>query len=1046
MIERLIEASIRNRLVVGIVFILAAGWGIWALQHTPLDAIPDLSDNQVIVATDWMGRGPQVIEDQITYPLSTTLQGLPRVKSIRATSMFGSSIIYVIFEDGVDIYWARSRVLEKLNYAQTLLPEGVTPTLGPDGTGVGHIFWYVLESDHHDLGALRAIQDWYIRYQLASVDGVSEVASIGGFVRQYQIDLDPSRLLAFDVSLNQVVESVRKSNNDVGGRLIEMADTEYVVRGLGYIRTLQDVEEIVVSTTPEGTPVYVQNLGTVQMGGEIRRGLLDQNGEGEVVGGIIVMRYGENAKEVIDRVKSKISDLESGLPEGVTIRTAYDRSELIESAVGTLRHTLLQEAVIVALIVFLFLLHFRSAFAIIISLPIAVLISFIFMYYLGITSNIMSLGGVAIAIGVIVDASVVMVESAYRHISEGGEEVRKDLSGTILASARQVGRPIFFSLLIIILSFVPVFLLTGQEGRLFRPLAFTKTFTMTGAAFIAVTLVPVLMVLFMKGRMRSEAENPLMRIFITAYSRIQALALRFRWTTLILTLLILVTTVPIALSRGREFMPSLDEGSLLYMPVTLPNVSVTEAKRLLQVTDAIIKEVPEVDYVLGKVGRAETATDPAPVSMIETIILLKPRKEWRKGLTKADLIGELDSHLQIPGLTNGWTQPIINRIQMQATGVRTDLGIKIFGPDLDTLAILAQKAEQIVRPIHGAADIYSERVVGGRYLDIQIDRRAAARYGARVADIQMVIETAIGGMNLTTTVEGRQRYPVRVRYAADFRNNPETLKRVLIPTPSGIRIPLAELATIQINPGPPMINSENGMLRSLVLLNVRGRDMGSFVLEASDALSEQLDLPEGYYLSLSGQYENQIRARNRLMTLMPAVLLIIILLLYLTFRNIGETLLVILSVPFALVGGLLLQWILGYNFSVAVWVGFIALSGVAVETGVVMLVYLNEALDHHLQSGPVTEEHIRRAAIDGSVLRLRPKLMTVATSLIGLLPIMWSTGTGSDVMKPLATPLIGGIVTSLILILIVLPVVWSMLKEWELLRGRLHPGGREHGI
>jgi len=1044
MIEKLIEASIRNRLIVLMVFALGIGWGVWALQNTPLDAIPDLSDNQVIVATDWMGRGPQVIEDQITYPLSTALQGLPRVKTVRATSMFGTSIIYVIFEDAVDIYWARSRVLEKLNYAQSLLPQGVTPTLGPDGTGVGHVFWYTLESDRHDLGALRAVQDWYIRYQLTAVDGVSEVASIGGFVRQYQIDVDPTKLLSYNIPLRHVVMSVRKSNNDVGGRLIEMTDMEYFIRGLGYIKSVEDVENIVVGATVDGTPIYVRNIGTVQLGGDIRRGMLDQNGEGEVVGGIVVMRYGENAKEVIDRVKVKMAELEKGLPEGVTITTAYDRSDLIKSAVDNLRHTLLEEAIIVALIVLIFLLHFRSAFAIIISLPIAVLISFIFMKYIGITSNIMSLGGVAIAIGVIVDASVVMVENAYRHLSEGDDEARGDPVKTILISAKQVGRPIFFSLVIIILSFVPVFLLTGQEGRLFRPLAFTKTFTMTGAAFIAITLVPVLMIVFMKGRMRSESQNPLMRIFVAIYKQIQQIVLRFRWTTLAVTLLILIATVPLAMSRGREFMPSLDEGSLLYMPVTLPNVTVTEAKRLLQVTDALILSVPEVEYVLGKVGRAETATDPAPVSMIETIILLKPRNEWRKGMTKPALIGELDSIVQIPGLTNGWTQPIINRIQMLATGVRTDLGVKVFGPDLNTLAELALQAEEILREVPGAADVYSERVVGGKFLDIRINRNAAARYGVNVEDVQMVIETAIGGMNLTTTVEGRERFPVRVRYLADYRSDPEALKRVLIPTVTGTQVPLEQVADIEINPGPPMINSENGMLRSLVMLNVRGRDMGSFVDEAKAAMDEQFELPEGYYVNWSGQYENQIRARKRLMTLMPAVILIIFLLLYLTFHSIGETLLVILSVPFALVGGVLLQSILGYNYSVAVWVGYIALFGVAVETGVVMLVYLNEALDPYILKNEVTKRAIRQAAMDGSVLRLRPKLMTVATSLIGLLPIMWSTGTGSDVMKPLATPLIGGILTSLILILVVIPVVWSILKEWEMRRGKLHYKGMGH--
>jgi Cu(I)/Ag(I) efflux system membrane protein CusA/SilA len=1040
MIEKIIEYSVRNRFILLFFFILLIGWGVWALYRTPVDAIPDLSENQVIVMTEWMGRSPKTIEDQVTYPLSSNLQGLPKVKAVRGLSMFGLSMIYVIFEDGVDVYWARSRVLEKLNYAQSFMPEGVTSTIGPDGTGVGHVYWYTVEGDGYDLGELRAIQDWYIRYQLNSVSGVAEVASIGGFVKQYQIDLDPNKLLSYHLTIPQVMMATQKANNEVGGSLIEASDMEYFIRGQGYVKSKADLENIVVGKDMDGVPIYVKNIGVVQLGGEPRRGLMDKNGEGEVVGGIIVMRYGENAKDVIQRVKTKIKEIEPGLPPGVKIETAYDRSDLILRAIGTLKEALLQEIIIVCLVALLFLFHFRSALTVMITLPIAVLISFIFMKHLGITSNIMSLGGVALAIGELVDSSIVMVENAYRHMVDKGPKTRSQRTEIVISSCKQVGRAIFFSMIIMILSFLPIFLLQEQEGKLFKPLAFTKTFAMIGASCLSITLVPVLMSFFMGGRMRTEQENPVTRFLNRIYTPIIHWVLKHKKTTLGLNLLALLVTIPLLFFIGREFMPPLDEGSLLFMPVTLPSVSITEAKRIMQVQDKIIKSLPEVDYVLGKVGRAETATDPAPVDMIETIILLKPKNQWRKGISKNDIISELDAKLQIPGVSNGWTQPIINRINMLTTGIRTDLGIKIFGPDLDTLAHLAVEVDKILRPIPGAVDLYAERVTGGKYLDIDIDREKIARYGINMGDVQEIIETGIGGENVSTTVEGRRRFPIRIRLLRDYRDDWEALQRVLVPTMDGSQIPLGQVADLKINTGPTMINSENSMLRSVVLLNVRGRDMGRFVSEAKSALDKNLKMPTGYYISWSGQYENQIRMQKRLAVLFPVVLLIIFILLYFTFHSFGEALLVIAStLLFSLIGGVWLFFLLGANFSAAVGVGFISLFGTAVQTGVLMVVYLHEALDKKLEKGNIEREDITQATIDGSVLRLRPKLMTVSTTMIGLMPLMWATGTGSDVMRPIAAPIIGGMVTSTIHVLIATPVIFALVKEHLWKKGKLKP-------
>lgn len=1074
MIERIIEFSARNRFLVILAYLIVVGAGIWAVQETPLDAIPDLSENQVIVFTEWMGRAPQLVEDQITFPLVTALQGVPDVEALRAQSMFGMSFIYMIFEEGTDLYWARSRVLEKLSTVQSSLPAGAKVQLGPDGTGVGHVFWYTVEGSE-DLGTLRAIQDWYIKLNLQGVDGVAEVASVGGYVRQYQIDVDPVSMKAHGVTLTDIRNAVMRSNNDVGGKIIEVSDAEYFVRGQGYITSLSDIRNIVVATRGNGTPVYLKNVADVQLGGDLRRGSLEKNGQGQVVGGIVVMRWGENANDVIRRVKERLASLEPGLPPGVSIHTAYDRSDLIMASVRTLRNALTEEALVVSLIVFIFLLHVRSVIRVIIEIPVAVLIAFFFMKVFGITSNIMSLGGIAIAIGVIVDASIVLVENAYRNVAraqhERGHLTSADYTEISIRSARQVGPAIFYSMAIMVVSFLPVFLLEGQEGKLFRPLAFTKTFVLIGSAVIAITLVPMLMTMLTRGRFRRENENPVTRILHRLYAPVISWVLRWRRTTIAINLAALIFTIPLFMNMGSEFMPPLDEGSLLFMPVTLPSASITEVNRIMQVQDAVIRSLPEVELVLGKAGKAETATDPAPVSMIETIVVLKPRDQWRPGITRDDIIAELDARLQIPGVRNGWTQPIINRINMLATGVRTDLGVKIFGPNLDTLERLAIETEHILSRVDGAADVYAERIQGGLFLDIDIHRDAVARYGITVGDVQDIIETAIGGENIGAVLDGRQRFPIRVRYGREWRTSLEDLRSLLVPVntptagaplqasvvpasrmsmessvPDGPRhayVPLGQLADLRIQPGPPMISSENAQLRSVVLLNVRGRDMGSFVTEAKEAVEQALRLPEGYTLLWSGQWENQIRARERLTILMPIVLLIIFVMLYFVTKDFKEAFVVMLSVPFALIGGVYLVAALGYNLSVAVWVGFIALYGLAVETGVVMVVYLHEALDHRLQAyragerGPITVDDILEATIEGSVMRLRPKVMTVMTSLIGLLPIMWSTGVGGDFMKPLAAPMIGGLVTSTVHVLIVTPILFAIMKERALRKGTL---------
>ncbi len=1071
MIERIIDWCAQNRALVLLAYLLVIGAGIWAVGTTPLDAIPDLSENQVIVFTDWMGRSPQLVEDQVTFPLVTALQGVPEVKAIRAQSMFGMSFVYIIFNESTDLYWARSRVLEKLSTVQKDLPQGANLQLGPDGTGVGHVYWYTVEGPY-DLGELRAIQDWYIRLNLQGIDGVAEVASVGGYVRQYQVDIDPDKMKAFGITVSDIRNAVMRSNNDVGGKILELSDAEYFIRGQGYIRTLDDIERVVVGTGRGGTPVYLRSVAAVQLGGDIRRGSLEKNGEGQAVGGIVVMRSGENASDVIARVKQRIEGIAPGLPPGVEIHPAYDRTTLIDAAVNTLKRALVEEAIVVSLVVLLFLGHIRSALRVIIEIPVAVLIAFISMKLIGVTSNIMSLGGIAIAIGVIVDASIVLVENAYRRIAEEQEKGivlrTEDYVRLSVQSAKQVGPAIFFSVGIMVVSFLPVFLLEGQEGKLFRPLALTKTFVLAGSAILAITLVPVLMTLLTRGTFRGEGANPISRVLRWGYEPVIRWVLRRRVLAVIINLVAFLAAIPVMMNIGSEFMPPLDEGSLLFMPVTLPSASITEVNRVMQVQDAIMRTVPEVDYVLGKAGKAETSTDPAPVSMIETIVHLKPKDQWRDGITKDDIIAELDAKLQIPGVRNGWTQPIINRINMLSTGVRTDLGVKFFGPDLDTLEALAIRAEQILRNVEGAADLYAERTQGGLFLDIDVRREIVARYGMNVGDVQDFIETAIGGENIGIIIDGRQRFPIRVRYGREWRDEIDKLRTLLVPTgmarsarsahggasrdvqlsqtegnPSQAYVPLGQLATIDVKPGPPMIASENAQLRSILYLNVRGRDMGSFVEEAKDVLDRQLAIPAGYTVQWSGQWENQLRARERMLIVLPIVLLVILVMLYFVTHDWVEAGVVMMSVPFALIGGVFLLAILGYNFSVAVWVGFIALFGLAVETGVVMVVYLHEALDKRLLAvaqgshAPLTAKDIIDATIEGSVLRLRPKIMTVTTSLIGLLPLMWSTGVGADVMRPLATPLIGGLVTSTVHVLIITPLLFSWMKERALYKGKL---------
>ena len=1034
MLNAIIAWSARNRFLVLLATLFITLAGIYALLKTPLDALPDLSDVQVIVYTEYPGQAPQVVEDQVTYPLTTAMLAVPRSKVVRGFSFFGASFVYVIFEDGTDIYWARSRVLEYLNSISGRMPQGVSPQLGPDATGVGWVYQYAVLSGKHDLAELRTMQDWYLRYQLTKAHGVAEVASVGGFVRQYQVTVDPVKLRAYGIPLSSVTRVIRDSNRDVGGRVVEMAETEYMVRGKGYLRGKSDIENLVVKAE-RGTPVLLRDIARVELGPDERRGLTELNGEGEVVSGIAMARYGQNALEVIQNIKDKIAEITPGLPEGVSIQTVYDRSELIQRAIATLKHTLMEEGLIVALVCMVFLMHARSALVAIVMLPIGVLIAFIAMHFLGLNSNIMSLGGIAIAIGAMVDAAIVMIENAHKHIERLQEgESRFD---AMLNACKEVGPSLFFSLLIITVSFLPVFTLESQEGRLFAPLAFTKTFSMAGAALLSVTLVPVLMLLFIKGKIRPEAENPLNRWLIAGYRPLITAVLRYKKATLAVAVFSCAVSLYPAMKIGSEFMPTLNEGTLFYMPASLPGMSVTKAAELLQTQNKIIKSFPEVASVYGKAGRAQTATDPAPLEMFETVINLKPENEWRSGMDIDKLIAEMDKALQFPGVANSWTMPIKARIDMLSTGIRTPIGIKVFGKNLDEMERLAKEIEAVVRKVPGTSSAYAERITGGFYLNIEPDRAALARYGLSVGEVQDVIATALGGEMVTTTVEGLERFGVSVRYPRELRSTPEQIAReVLVPTEGGAMIPLGQIARVSLSKGAPSIRTENSLLSAYIYVDIRNRDIGSYVADARKAVADQVKFPPGYYATWSGQFEYMERAAAKMKIVIPFTLLIIFLLLYLNFKRVTESLVVMLSVPFALVGGVWLLWLLDYNLSVAVAVGFIALAGVAAETGVVMLIYLEHAWQE-VQARCVSEgrqptaSDLQVAIMHGAVERVRPKMMTVVAIMAGLLPILWGTGTGSEVMRRIAAPMVGGMVSSAVLTLLVIPVIYALIKKHQ---------------
>ena len=1031
MLSKIIDWSIQNRFLVILVTGFAVIGGVYAVANTPLDAIPDLSDVQVIIYTEYPGQAPQVVEDQVTYPINTQMLAVPFARVVRGYSFFGFSLVYVIFEDGTDLYWARSRVLEYLNYVSGRLPRGVTPTLGPDATGVGWAYMYALTSKQRDLAQLRGIQDWFLKYELTAVPGVSEVASIGGFVKQYQITIDPNKLRAYDVPISAIRTAVQRSNNDVGGRALEMAESEFMIRGRGYIRNEDDIRDIVLKVDSRGTPLLLRDIATVQVGPEIRRGLVELNGEGETVGGIVIVRSGENAYEVIERAKARLEELKPGLPDDVEIVTVYDRSGLIERSVETLQEKLLEEGLAVALVCILFLLHFRSSLVVIITLPIAILMAFIVMYYQGINANIMSLGGIAIAIGAMVDASIIMVENAHKHLErDRGQKPHWQIIGD---AAKEVGPTLFFALLVITVSFAPVFALQAQEGRLFKPLAFTKTYSMAAASLLAITLVPVLMGYWIRGRILAERRNPLNRLLMWIYDPILHMLLRFRWAVLALTFMVMASAWFPYSRLGSEFMPPLWEGDLLYMPSTLPGVSITKARELLQQTDKIIRTFPEVETVFGKIGRADTATDPAPLSMVETTVTLKPQSEWRPGMTPDRLTAEMDQALQFPGMTNVWTMPIKNRIDMLSTGIKTPVGVKIAGPDLNVLEQLGQQVEAAVAPLPGTRSAYSERVMGGNYLEFNMDRQAIARYGLTVGDVQDVIQSAIGGMNITTTVEGLERYPVNLRYSRELRDDTAALGRILVPTPAGQHIPLETLVDMKIQRGPPAIKTENSRPNAWVYIDLIDIDVGTYVAMAQNAVAEQVALPPGYSLTWSGQYEYMARAAQRLRLVIPMTLLIIFVIIFLNTQSVVETLVVLLSLPLALVGAFWLLYLLDYNMSIAVWVGIIALAGLAAETGVVMLLYLDVAYKDAVRGGRMRHrKDLVDAIYHGAVTRLRPKIMTASVIMAGLLPIMWSQGTGSDVMKRIATPMVGGVVTSVVLVLGVYPVIYYILKGWKL--------------
>jgi Cu(I)/Ag(I) efflux system membrane protein CusA/SilA len=1043
-ISRWIDWCAENRFLVFMGTLLLVLAGIWALRHIPLDALPDISDVEVIIHTPWAGQPPSLIEDQVTYPIVTTLLAAPHVKAVRAQTMFGDSYVFVVFEDTTDLYWARSRVLEYMQQITGRLPSGVHPAIGPDATGAGWVYEYALvdHSRKRSLADLRSLQDWYLRYQLETVPGVAEVATIGGFVKQYQVNVDPDKLRAYGIPLSTVIERVRASTNEVGGRLLEMGGAEYMIRGLGYLHSLSDLATVPVATK-NGTPVLVRDLGTVTFGPDIREGVAEWQGEGETVGGIVVMRDGMNALSVINGVKQKLAEIKPSLPPGVEVVAGYDRSGLIHASIETLQRDLLEEAIIVSIVIIIFLFHFRSALIPILTLPIAVVAAFIPMYYLHVTSNIMSLGGLALAIGVLVDAAIVMVENGYRQLSEHQSSQSEPLPELqrrkiLLDSAKQVGPAIFFSLVIIVVSFLPVFMLEAQEGRMFRPLAWTKTLAVGFSSVLAITLVPVLMVLLIRGRLIPESRNPISRITQAVYLPVLRLCLRFRKTTLLVNLIFLAVTLPLAFHIGSQFMPPLYEGSALYMPTALPGISIGQASQLLQEQDRIIRTFPEVETVFGSIGRSDSATDNAPLDMYDTTLMLKPRSQWRPGMTYEKLIQEMDAKLQFPGLSNTWTMPVENRLDMELTGIKTPLGLKIQGPNLEGIQQVGAQVQQILKAIPEMRSIFAERVSQGFYLNIEVNRTEAARYGLTIADVQQAVTSGIGGEMVAENVEGRERYPVNVRYNRDFRDNVEELRRVLIGGPSGAQIPVSDVAKISFSRGPSMIRDEDGALTGYVYIDLNTKDYGSFVTRATNLLKQELNLPPGFTYKWSGEYEFELRAKERLQLILPIVFFVIFMLLYVVFHSATEAAVLIFPTIYALTGGLILQKLLGYNFSVAVWVGYIALFGIAVETGVVMVVYLHEALDHRLKSGvPLRHEDIEAAVIEGAVHRLRPKLMTVSVVLASLIPILWETGVGADVMKPIAAPIVGGMITSTVHVLILVPVFFALMKERALKLGKL---------
>jgi Cu(I)/Ag(I) efflux system membrane protein CusA/SilA len=1093
-ISKLIEYSARNRFLVLLLIFFASAWGVWALTRVPLDAIPDLSDAQVIVYTEWPGRSPQIMEDQITYPIVSSLIAAPRVKYVRGISMVGDSFVYVVFEDGTDIYWARSRVLEYMQGLGRKLPEGVTPTLGPDATGVGWVFQYALvdESGRRSLAELRTLQDWYLRYWLSSMPGVAEVATVGGFVKQYQVTVDPQALLAYGLPLKTVVEAIRRSNNEVGGRVLEVSGVEHFVRGLGYIRSLQDIEIIPVGTDGKGTPILVRDIGQVQLGPDLRRGIAELNGEGEVVGGVVVMRYGENALTVIRAVKEKLEEVKCSLPEGVSIVTTYDRSHLILRAIDTLKATLGEEMIVVSLVIIIFLFHLRSSLIPIFTLPIAVLLSFIPMYYLGVTANIMSLGGIAIAIGAMVDAAIIMVENAHKRLDEWqqahplphpppsrgrvGVGVRSEegqvgsREEVIIEAFKEVGTPIFFALLVITVSFIPIFVLEAQEGRLFKPLAYTKTFSMAFAALLAVTLTPALATFLIRGRIHPEESHPVSRVLIALYHPVVAFAVRFRKTMVVAAVVVMALSFPLFTQLGSEFMPPLNEGTILYMPTALPGLSVTEARQVLQTQDQLLKRFPEVETVFGKIGRSNSPTDPAPLNMVETVVTLKPPEEWRtvpverwysswapawlkpplnwlwpeeRSVTWDELLKEMDRTLKFPGMTNIFWMPIQTRTEMLATGIRSVLGIKAFGPDLESVEQAGLRIEAVLAPLRGTRSVYYDRAVGGYYLDFEVRRAEAARYGLTVGDVQDIIETAIGGKNITWTVEGRERYAVNLRYPRELRDDMENLKRTLVHTPAGALVPMAQLADIRYTSGPPMVRDEDAQLVGYVFVDVAGRDLGGYVAEAKQTVAERVQLPPGVHLAWAGQFQYLERAKEKLMMIVPFTLLLVFVLLYLNTGSVTKTVIVLLAVPFSLVGAVWLLYLLDYNMSVAVWVGLIALAGLDAETGVVMLLYLDLAYEQMKREGRMKSfADLREAVMQGAVKRIRPKMMTVTAILVGLLPIMWGHGTGADVMKRIAAPMIGGVITSGILELLIYPAIYTLWKwRWEVRPAAQAQGG-----